>query len=72
MERQKKSILKNVFNNISGIFGSLSILFGTSNLGKSVEQMNQESIDKAWFQVGSDLGQAYIKIAKQHGYKNEQ
>jgi hypothetical protein len=39
---------------------------------KTIEEMNKESMDKAWIQVGVDLRQAYDTVSEQYGFSYEQ
>jgi hypothetical protein len=39
---------------------------------KTIEEMNKESMDKAWIQVGTDLRQAYDAVSERYGFNHEQ
>jgi hypothetical protein len=46
----------------------MSMLFGVSNLGKSIDEMNKDSINKSWLQVGSNLREAYNNTKQKYNY----
>ncbi len=77
MKRNLKSYLFGFFNGFGCIFTFWETpKFKDNNIKntplKSVEEMNRESFNKSWYQVGSNLRQAYDNVANKYGYKNEQ
>ena len=76
MKRNFKSYLFGFFNGFGCIFTFWEIpKFKSGDIKnvplKSVEEMNRESFNKSWYQVGSNLRQAYDNVANKYGYKNE-
>ena len=65
-----KFYILNFFKRMGNIFYFCGISKNYNNI-KTLEEMNKESFENAWYQVGVNLNEAYNNIAKKYNYENK-